>query len=146
MKFGEHVRAAGLVIKGLAVSIALATAGTAALAAPTPAAPAPAAEAVAAPAAAPAAEASAPAADAAAVVGSYVPMKPTPGKGMPIDGGIGLQDQYSPLGEYGAWIHDGVLLPIIIAITFLVLFLLLYVMARYNRRANPVPSKTSTTR
>ena len=144
MKFGEQVRAAGLMIKGLALSIALATAGTAAIAAPAPAAPAPVAEAVAAPAAA---EAAAPAADAAAAaaapVGAYVPMKPTPGKGMPVDGAIGLQDQYSPLGEYGAWIHNGVLLPIIVVITLLVAFLLLFVMARFNRRANPVPSKTS---
>ena len=29
----------------------------------------------------------------------YVPMKPTPGKGMPVDGRISLQDQYSPTGE-----------------------------------------------
>ncbi len=47
---------------------------------------------------------------------AYVPMTPTPGKGMPVDKGIGLQDQYSQLGEYGFWIHNSVLLPIIAVI------------------------------
>jgi len=74
---------------------------------------------------------------------AYVPMTPTPGKGMPVDKGIGLQDQYSQLGEYGFWIHNSVLLPIIAVIALLVLVLLLIVVARYNRRANPVASKTS---
>jgi cytochrome c oxidase subunit 2 len=70
-------------------------------------------------------------------------MKPTPGIGMPVDGGIALQDQYSPLGTYAHWIHNVVLLPIIFAISIFVLVLLLWVIARYNRRANPVPSRTS---
>jgi cytochrome c oxidase subunit 2 len=39
--------------------------------------------------------------------------------------------------------HDVVLVPVITAITLLVLALLLIVVARFNRRANPVPSKTS---
>ncbi|MEJ2457954.1 MAG: cytochrome c oxidase subunit II [Novosphingobium sp.] len=78
-----------------------------------------------------------------AAAGSYTPMKPTEGVGMPVPEGIGLQDQYSPTGIYGAWIHNDVLLPIITAITLLVLALLIVVMVRYNRRANPVASKTS---
>ncbi|MCK9543380.1 MAG: cytochrome c oxidase subunit II [Novosphingobium sp.] len=82
--------------------------------------------------------------DAAVVAaGAYERMKPTPGKGMPVDDGLGLQAQYSPLGDYAQWIHDGVLMPIITVITLIVLGLLLWVMARYNRRFNPVPSKTS---
>ncbi|MCT2398292.1 cytochrome c oxidase subunit II [Novosphingobium mangrovi (ex Huang et al. 2023)] len=78
-----------------------------------------------------------------AAAGSYTPMKPTEGVGMPVPEGLGLQTQYSKLGEYGAWIHNDVLLPIITVITLLVLVLLIVVMVRYNRRANPVPSKTS---
>ena len=70
-------------------------------------------------------------------------MKPTPGKGMPVDGGIGLQKQYSPLGQYGQWIHDIVLMPIITVISLLVLGLLAWVVVRFNKRANPVASKTS---
>ncbi|HKX79368.1 MAG TPA: cytochrome c oxidase subunit II [Novosphingobium sp.] len=70
-------------------------------------------------------------------------MKPTEGKGMPIPGAIGLQDQYSPIGEYGHWMHNAILLPLTVAISLLVLALLLWVIVRYNRRANPVASKTS---
>ena len=39
--------------------------------------------------------------------------------------------------------HDAILLPIITFICLLVLALLLWVIVRYNRRSNPVPSKTS---
>lgn len=84
----------------------------------------------------------APAAEATSA-GSYTPMRPTPGIGMPVEGGIGLQQQYSKLGEYGEWIHDGVLMPIITVITLFVLLLLVIIAVRYNRRANPVASKTS---
>ena len=90
-----------------------------------------------------AADAAAPVADAAAAAGSYTPMKPTEGVGMPTPGGLGFQDQYSKVGEYAQWIHDGVLLPIITAICILVALLLVWVMIRYNRRTNPVASKTS---
>ncbi|KPH64403.1 cytochrome c oxidase subunit II [Novosphingobium aerophilum] len=78
-----------------------------------------------------------------AAVAGYTPMKPTPGIGMPVEGGIGLQQQFSKLGEYGEWIHDGVLMPIITAITLFVLLLLVIIAVRFNRRANPVASKTS---
>ncbi|MGN6499131.1 MAG: cytochrome c oxidase subunit II [Tsuneonella sp.] len=74
---------------------------------------------------------------------AYVPMKPTPGKGMPVDGRITLQDQYSPTGHYGLWMHDWVLMPIITAISLLVLVLLLYVVFRFRRGRNPVPSRTT---
>src|SRR3546814_18351587 len=56
-----------------------------------------------------------------------------------------LQHQYSKTGEYGAWIHNAVLMPIITLITVLVLVLLIVVEVRYNRLANPVASKTSHT-
>jgi cytochrome c oxidase subunit 2 len=75
--------------------------------------------------------------------GSYARMKPTPGIGMPVDGGIGLQKQFSPLGEYAKWFHNGILLPLIIAITLFVLILLVWVVVRFNHRSNPVPSRTS---
>ncbi|WP_413465132.1 cytochrome c oxidase subunit II [Novosphingobium profundi] len=75
--------------------------------------------------------------------GSYTPMTPTEGVGMPTPGGIGFQDQYSPLGEYALQIHNYALMPIITIITLFVLALLIWVVVRYNRRANPVASKTS---
>ncbi|MET1755349.1 cytochrome c oxidase subunit II [Novosphingobium sp. RD2P27] len=70
-------------------------------------------------------------------------MKPTEGIGLPVDGGIGLQKQFSPFGEYGHWIHDAVLVPLIGFITLLVLVLLVIVVIRFNRRANPIASRTS---
>lgn len=85
----------------------------------------------------------APVAEASEAAGGYVPMAPTPGKGMPVDGGIWFQDQFSPIGDYGAWIHDAILMPIITVISLLVLFLLLWVMVRYRRSKNPQASKTS---
>ena len=75
--------------------------------------------------------------------GGYVPMKPTPGIGMPVDGGIGLQTQFSPTGHYARWIHDVPLMWIISIMSLLVLVLLLWVIVRYNKRANPVPSNNS---
>lgn len=74
---------------------------------------------------------------------TYVRMAPTEGKGMPVPGGIDLQDQYSALGDYGKWIHNAVLMPLITIISLFVLFLLIWVVARYNRRSNPIASKTS---
>ncbi len=81
--------------------------------------------------------------------GSYTPMAPTEGKGMPTAyeddafKSITFQDQYSANGEYALWMHDWILLPVITAISLLVLGLLLYVVLRFNRRANPVASKTT---
>lgn len=80
---------------------------------------------------------------ASATAGSYAPMKPTPGIGMPVDSGIGFQTQFSPTGRYALWMHNDILLPVISLICLLVLFLLLVVVVRYNRRANPVASRTS---
>lgn len=93
-------------------------------------------------AAAPAAAAT-PAVDAAAAAPAYVPLGPDMIKGQPEPGAIWLQKQYSPIGHDASWMHDVVLTPVIIAIVVLVLALLVFVMIRFNRRANPVPSKTS---
>ena len=54
-----------------------------------------------------------------------------------------FQDQYTTNGNYALWMHDAILMPIIVVISLFVLALLLWVIARYNRRANSVPSKTS---
>src|SRR5690606_28829441 len=57
--------------------------------------------------------------------------------------GMSFQEQFSPDGRFALWMHDAILLPIITAICLLILGLLLYVVVRYNRRRNPVASKTS---
>ncbi|MBK5264544.1 MAG: cytochrome c oxidase subunit II [Alphaproteobacteria bacterium] len=69
--------------------------------------------------------------------------KPTEGIGMPKAGGMTFQEQFADNGKYALWIHDAVLLPLITAISVFVLGLLIWVMFRYRRSANPVPSKTS---
>ena len=70
-------------------------------------------------------------------------MKPTTGIGMPVDGAIGFQKQFSPNGEYALWMHNALLMPLITAISLLVLVLLFIVVVRYRKGANPVASKTS---
>ncbi|GAA0763507.1 cytochrome c oxidase subunit 2 [Erythromicrobium ramosum] len=98
--------------------------------------------------AAPATAAPADAAPAEAA-GTYTPMAPTKGKGMPTsyeDGALKsmtFQDQYSENGKYAQWMHDGILMPVITAISLLVLGLLLYVVVRFNRIRNPVASRTT---
>jgi cytochrome c oxidase subunit 2 len=67
---------------------------------------------------------------------------PTASVGQP-DGRMNFQDQVTPIGEEAAWFHNQILLPLIAAISLLVLVLLLWVVVRYRRAANPVPSRTS---
>ena len=90
---------------------------------------------------------------AAAPESVYTPMAPTKGKGMPTDPrsqepgamvkSLTFQDQYTDNGEYALWMHDKILLPVITVISLFVLGLLLYVIVRFNRRANPVASRTT---
>lgn len=60
----------------------------------------------------------------------------------PEDYGLGLQDAASPVMHDVTSFHN-LLLVIIIAITIFVMLLLLWVMIRYNKRANPEPSNFS---
>ncbi|GGZ11841.1 cytochrome c oxidase subunit II [Novosphingobium colocasiae] len=120
MKSGRFASCVGHVAKALGLSLAIAAASAAAWA-----------------------QEAAPAAAPAAAAGSYTPMKPTPGIGMPVDGGLGIQTQFSKIGEYGLWMHDVILMPVMVIISVFVLALLLWVIVRYNKRANPVASKTS---
>ena len=63
--------------------------------------------------------------------------------GQPTPGGIGLQEAASPLKHDAHFFHDGILMPIITGITLLVLGLLIWVVVRYNKKANPTPAKWS---
>jgi cytochrome c oxidase subunit II len=63
--------------------------------------------------------------------------------GQPRDGLIGVQPQVTRNGEFAAWFHDSVLFPVITVISLFVLALLVWVIVRYRRAANPIPSKTS---
>jgi cytochrome c oxidase subunit II len=82
-------------------------------------------------------------AKAAPAAAAYTPLGPEWIKGQPTPGGIDFQKQYSPTGHFAYRMHNYLLMPIISAITLLVLFLLLWVTFRYRRGRNPVPSKTS---
>ena len=78
----------------------------------------------------------------AAGSGAYTPMKPTEGKGMPVAGGIDVQQQFSPIGHQANALHIG-LVWVMVLISLFVLALFVWVILKYNKRANPVPSKTS---
>ena len=131
-------------LKLFAIAAAFGMAPAAALAAPAPAAPATARS------AAPATASSAPAASdqsansaaAAPAVAAPTPLAPANGFGQPEDR-LGLQQPVSPIGVRGLWVHDWILMPLIVAISIFVLFLLLWVMFRYRRGANPVPTRNT---
>ena len=103
-------------------------------------------------AAAPAADNAAAPADSAANATEAAPvakvaapprMKPTEGIGMPKPGEVTLQEQFTSTGHTARWLHDKMLLPLIFAISILVLALMLYAMWKFRASANPIPSKTS---
>ncbi|NHK26558.1 cytochrome c oxidase subunit II [Parvularcula flava] len=62
---------------------------------------------------------------------------------VPTDGELGFQAAATPLAEEVHRFHNVVLLPIITFISLFVLGLLIWVILRYNRRANPVARKFS---
>jgi len=132
--------------KGLALAalIALAPAtvfAQAAAPAQAPASPVAVPAAPVAPAPVASASAAAPATPSDGVV--YIPARPVAGKGQPIAGAYGFQKQYSATGKEALWMHDALLMPIITVVMLVVLVLLLVVIGKFNRRSNPVASRTS---
>lgn len=69
--------------------------------------------------------------------------KAAPGIGQPQDRLFGLQEQVTPNGREAHWFHNVILVPLITIISLFVLALLIWVIIRYRRAANPVPSRTS---
>ncbi|HEU0045714.1 cytochrome c oxidase subunit II [Sphingomonas sp.] len=63
--------------------------------------------------------------------------------GRPQDHQIGIQPQVTRNGEFASWFHNIILMPLITAISVFVLALLVWVVIRYRKAANPIPSKTS---
>jgi cytochrome c oxidase subunit 2 len=63
--------------------------------------------------------------------------------GQPTNGAIGMQPGVTPLRHDAVMFHNAILMPIITAITLLVLGLLIWVVLRYNKRSNPVPARWS---
>ena len=54
--------------------------------------------------------------------------------------GLGLQEAASPVMEDIRWFHDSLMMPIITIITLFVTALMVYVVVRFNKKANPTPS------
>ena len=63
--------------------------------------------------------------------------------GQPVDKAIGLQPAASVIREHQIFFHNNILLPIITGIVLLVLALLVIIVVRFNKRANPTPAKFS---
>ncbi len=63
--------------------------------------------------------------------------------GQPTPAGLGFQEHATPMKAKMEWFHNDLLLPIITVITIFVLILLIWVVVRFNAKANPVPSKTT---
>ncbi len=63
--------------------------------------------------------------------------------GVPVARGFDIQPQVTKNGDFAMWMHNSILFPVITAICVLVLGLIVWVVIRYRRAANPIPSKTS---
>jgi len=61
----------------------------------------------------------------------------------PRDGAIGFQEPATPVMEKLVSFHNGMIFPIIVAITLFVVVLMAYIMWRFSEKRNPVPSKTT---
>ncbi len=68
---------------------------------------------------------------------------PVDGIGQPVPGGYTIQPQVTKDGEYGLWMHDYILMPMMVGISLVVLGLMFWVVVFFRRKANPVPSKTT---
>lgn len=90
--------------------------------------------------AAPAANAEAAPAAPTTTIGTSAPVD---GIGQPVPAGITIQPQVTEIGEYGLWMHDYILVPVMVGISLLVLGLMFWVVVRFRRKVNPVPSKTT---
>ena len=79
----------------------------------------------------------------AALIGLFlVPTVAMADAGHPLNWQLGLQDAVTPVGDFIYTFHNW-LLALIIGIVMFVFALLVYVMVKFNSKANPVPSKTT---
>ena len=58
-------------------------------------------------------------------------------------GQIGMEPAVTPIADYMHWFHNDLLLPVITVISLFVAGLLLFIIYRFNEKANPVPSTTT---
>jgi len=156
MIFGEFARMRLLIVTFFAACLVFAITPMAAFAqqAPAPAVPAEAPASQADLASPNAADPSVPAAQAAEATGTSntAPTAEAPAfdyygpemiKGRPEPGNYSFQGQHTEDGRFALWMHDAILIPMMAGISLLVLLLIVWVVVRFNRRANTVPSRTS---
>ncbi len=74
---------------------------------------------------------------------TFARAKPVVGIGQPVDELMGLQPQVTAIGRQAEWMHNWILMPVMVGITLIVVLLMAYVVVRFRRSANPVPSKTT---
>ncbi len=74
---------------------------------------------------------------------TFARAKPVVGIGQPVNERVGLQPQVTAIGRDAEWMHNYILMPVMVGITLLVLGLMIYCVIRFRRSANPVPSKTT---
>lgn len=144
MKFWTALAPLALLFSGTAFAAAAAPAPAAApvVAAPTPPAVSATDPATIAPAEQSDIEDPVPGPEAAPAVAAPQGLLPRAGLGQPTEG-LGLQEQVTEIGDEAAFFHDVWLIPIITVICLITLGLLLWVIARYRRSANAVPSRTT---
>ena len=78
-----------------------------------------------------------------ATVAAPAELRPVQGVGQPVEFGTGLQTQVTDNGLFAEWFHNVILMPLITFICLFVLGLILWVVLKYRRSANPTPSRTS---
>ena len=66
--------------------------------------------------------------------------------GAPEQGQVGFLPANSPVASDIQWLHNAILLPVTVGISLLVLFLLAYVVFRFNENAHPTPTRTTHNR
>ena len=62
---------------------------------------------------------------------------------VPVDGDITFQPSVTPVMDKLTAFHNHWVFPVITVITLFVMALMIYIMLRFNEKANPVPSKTT---
>ena len=82
--------------------------------------------------------------DAAAALAALIAMTGAAfAEGDPVPGQMTFEEAVTPIAREIHRFHNGILLPIIIVVSLFVAGLLLYVIVRFNEKANPTPSRTT---
>ena len=63
--------------------------------------------------------------------------------GQPVQGAYTIQPQVTELGQQALFMHDYILMPVMVVISLFVLGLMFWVVARFRRKANLVASRTT---